>query len=60
MLYAIAILELILWHKYKNKREKHKKKPSQVISQRPLFNKINNQWRDNKTYDFIKEYLKKT
>ena len=42
-----------------NKREKHKKKPGQVISQRPLFNKINNQWRDNKTYDFIKEYLKK-
>ena len=22
MLYAIAILELILWHKYENKREK--------------------------------------
>ena len=46
MLYAIANLELILWHKYKT-RKKGKCKHSS-IDQAPLIikQKINNQWRD--------------
>ena len=45
----LLLLKLILWHKYKQERKAEK--GHSPIDQAPLIikQKINNQWRDNKT-----------